>query len=65
MGRLGHNKSGGPSLRPFLRVHYKKLAEDYADSSNSSLPPLPEYFSYCCCQCGHTQKVKVRKILFR
>ncbi|KAK6627983.1 hypothetical protein RUM44_010465 [Polyplax serrata] len=56
MGRLGHHKSGS-SARPFLRVHYRKLVEDYADVS-SPLPPLPDYFSYCCCKCGHTQKVK-------
>lgn len=26
------------------------------------MAPLPEYFSYCCCRCGHTQKVKAEEL---
>ena len=29
------------------------------------VPPLPDYMSYCCCRCGHTQKLKVSAGLIR
>lgn len=63
MGRLGgSNKSSSTSAaRPLFRVHYRKLVDDCGESKDSLsfVPPLPDYLSYCCCQCGHTQKLKV------
>ncbi|XP_049855676.1 EGFR adapter protein-like [Schistocerca gregaria] len=39
-----------------LRAHYRRLSED-------SPPPLPpEYLSYCCCRCGHTQMLKAEEL---
>jgi hypothetical protein len=65
MGRLGgSNKSSSTNAaRPLFRVHYRKLVDDCGDSKDSLsfVPPLPDYLSYCCCQCGHTQKLKVRQ----
>lgn len=57
MGRL--NKTGAGSS---VSVHYRKLTDDYAGGTCEALklmPSLPEYMSYCCHQCGHTQKLKV------
>ncbi|KAG8289533.1 hypothetical protein J6590_102425, partial [Homalodisca vitripennis] len=45
--------------RPLLRVHYRKLVDDYGMDTISFQPPLPDYLQYCCHQCGHQQKMKV------
>lgn len=60
MGRL--NKTGAGSS---VSVHYRKLTEDYNGSACEALklmPSLPEYMSYCCHHCGHTQKLKVKSV---
>ncbi|XP_023718557.1 tensin-4 isoform X3 [Cryptotermes secundus] len=66
MGRLGgSNKSSSTSAaRPLFRVHYRKLVDDCGESKDSLsfVPPLPDYLSYCCCQCGHTQKLKAEEL---
>jgi hypothetical protein len=63
MGRLGgsHKSSSTGATRPVFRVHYRKLVDDCGENrdSLSFVPPLPDYLSYCCCQCGHKQKLKV------
>lgn len=45
--------------RPLLRVHYRKLVDDYGMDGLTFDPPLPDYLQYCCRQCGHRQNVKV------
>ncbi|XP_066995584.1 EGFR adapter protein [Anabrus simplex] len=65
MGRLsGSHRASMGSARPIFRVHYRKLVDDYGGSKDSLnfVPPLPDYFSYCCCQCGHTQKLKAEEL---
>lgn len=59
MGRLNKTRAGSS-----VSVHYRKLTEDYNGSACEALklmPTLPEYMSYCCHQCGHTQKLKVKR----
>ena len=69
MGRLGgsHKSSSTGATRPMFRVHYRKLVDDCGENrdSLSFVPPLPDYLSYCCCQCGHKQKLKVRQSCVR
>jgi hypothetical protein len=66
MGRLGGSQEGpsNSAARPMFRVHYRKLMDDCGQSKDSLsfVPPLPDYLSYCCCQCGHTQKLKVWQV---
>lgn len=64
MGRLG--KSLQNTTRPIFKVHYRKLDDEYNQNHLQQhqeqlkcMSTLPEYMSYCCCQCGHTQKLKV------
>ena len=59
MGRLG--KSLQNTTRPIFKVHYRKLNDECNQQQEQLrfMPALPEYMSYCCCQCGHTQKLKV------
>lgn len=59
MGRLG--KATTSAARPVFRVHYRKLVDDYSGNCDALkfVPALPDYLSYCCCQCGHTQKLQV------
>ncbi|KAJ8866486.1 hypothetical protein PR048_032329 [Dryococelus australis] len=65
MGRLSAHKLSA-ATRPVFKVQYHKLVDDcsgdYGETGLSFAPPLPEYLSYCCCQCGHQQKLKVGKI---
>lgn len=58
MGRLG--KGSQSSTRPIFRVHYRKLVDEYSQQEQLKfMPALPDYMSYCCCRCGHTQELKV------
>lgn len=59
MGRLNKTAAGSGSN---VTVHYRKLVEDYnaAPENFKLMPSLPEYLSYCCRHCGHTQKLKVK-----
>lgn len=58
MGRLG--KGSQSATRPIFRVHYRKLVDEYSQQEQLRfMPALPDYMSYCCCRCGHTQKLKV------
>ncbi|KAF5299142.1 hypothetical protein FQA39_LY02315 [Lamprigera yunnana] len=61
MGRLNKNSHFGRSI---FRVHYKKLVNDYSSSLDSFkiMPSFPEYLSYCCHQCGHTQKLQAEEL---
>lgn len=62
MGRLNRTGGGSGGAGTSVGVHYRKLAEDYAGATCEALrlmPSLPEYMSYCCHRCGHTQKFKV------
>lgn len=61
MGRLGKASGNGSGTRPIFRLHYRKLLDDYAQQREQRkfMPPLPDYVSYCCCRCGHTQKLQV------
>ncbi|EZA57283.1 hypothetical protein X777_02534 [Ooceraea biroi] len=57
MGRLG--KGSQSATRPIFRVHYRKLVDEYSQQEQLRfMPALPDYMSYCCCRCGHTQKLK-------
>ncbi|EEZ98264.2 EGFR adapter protein isoform X2 [Tribolium castaneum] len=60
MGRLG--KSNLPT--PSIKVHYKKLVDDYTGNRDALkiMPALPEYLSYCCHHCGHTQKLQAEEL---
>ncbi|EGI62620.1 hypothetical protein G5I_08980 [Acromyrmex echinatior] len=59
MGRLG--KGSQSTTRPIFRVHYRKLVDEYSQQEQLKfMPALPDYMSYCCCRCGHTQKLKIR-----
>ncbi|KAK0081350.1 hypothetical protein PV326_007720 [Microctonus aethiopoides] len=61
MGRLGKSTQNGIT-RPIFRVQYRKLVDDYSQQQQDQLkfmPALPDYMSYCCCRCGHTQKLEV------
>ena len=62
MGRL--SKTNLPT--PNIKVHYKKLVDDYTGSCDALkiMPSLPEYLSYCCHHCGHTQKLQVIPVTF-
>jgi len=61
MGRLG--KGSQSTTRPIFRVHYRKLVDEYSQQEQLKfMPALPNYMSYCCCRCGHTQKLKVSSI---
>lgn len=68
MGRLSKSSTTTTTTttgrRLSFRVHYSKLVDEY-NSNNCDdlkfLPSFPEYLSYCCHQCGHTQKLQVRK----
>lgn len=61
MGRLG--KGSQSATRPIFRVHYRKLVDEYSQQEQLRfMPALPDYMSYCCCRCGHTQKFKVSLI---
>lgn len=61
MGRLG--KGSQSATRPIFRVHYRKLVDEYSQQEQLRfMPALPDYMSYCCCRCGHTQKLKVSSI---
>lgn len=59
MGRL--SKTSMTSGRPNMKVHYRKLVDEYSGQCDSLkfVPTLPEYLSYCCHHCGHQQKLKV------
>ncbi|GJQ82756.1 hypothetical protein Trydic_g3613 [Trypoxylus dichotomus] len=59
MGRL--TKTSTTSGKPNMKVHYRKLVDEYSSQCDSLKfsPSLPEYLSYCCHQCGHTQKLQV------
>lgn len=59
MGRLG--KGSQSTTRPIFRVQYRKLVDEYSQQQEQLkfMPALPDYMSYCCCRCGHTQKLKV------
>ncbi|KZC14693.1 hypothetical protein WN55_07190 [Dufourea novaeangliae] len=58
MGRLG--KGSQSTTRPIFRVQYRKLVDEYSQQQEQLkfMPALPDYMSYCCCRCGHTQKLK-------
>ncbi|XP_066599722.1 EGFR adapter protein-like isoform X2 [Prorops nasuta] len=58
MGRLG--KASQSTTRPIFKVHYRKLVDEYSQQQDQLkfMPALPDYMSYCCCRCGHTQKLK-------
>lgn len=61
MGRLG--KTTQNQTKSLFRVHYKKLVDEYTNQQQEQLkfmPALPDYMSYCCGHCGHTQKLEVR-----
>ncbi|KAF7994466.1 hypothetical protein HCN44_003938 [Aphidius gifuensis] len=63
MGRLG--KSTQNQTKPIFRVHYKKLIDEYTNQQQDQLkfmPALPDYMSYCCCRCGHTQKLEAEEL---
>ncbi|XP_015606161.1 tensin-1 isoform X6 [Cephus cinctus] len=62
MGRLG--KGSQSTTRPIFRVHYRKLVDEYSQQQEQLkfMPALPDYMSYCCCQCGHTQKLKAEEL---
>lgn len=61
MGRLG--KGSQSATRPIFRVHYRKFVDEYSQQEQLRfMPALPDYMSYCCCRCGHTQKLKVSSI---
>lgn len=64
MGRL--SKTGTNTGRPSFRVHYSKLVDEYSSNCDALkfMPSLPEYLSYCCHQCGHTQKLQVHLTFF-
>uniref|UniRef100_A0A1B6E3Q4 SH2 domain-containing protein n=1 Tax=Clastoptera arizonana TaxID=38151 RepID=A0A1B6E3Q4_9HEMI len=60
-GAMGRTST--PSLtRPLLRVHYRKLVDEYNMDTITFTPPLQEYLSYCCRQCGHRQKMKAEEL---
>ncbi|KAK1135253.1 hypothetical protein K0M31_008024 [Melipona bicolor] len=63
MGRLG--KGSQSTTRPIFRVQYRKLVDEYSQQQEQLkfMPALPDYMSYCCCRCGHTQKLKNKQIL--
>ncbi|KYM77294.1 Tensin-1 [Atta colombica] len=61
MGRLG--KGSQSTTRPIFRVHYRKLVDEYSQQEQLKfMPALPDYMSYCCCRCGHTQKLKAEEL---
>ncbi|XP_011305068.1 tensin-1 isoform X2 [Fopius arisanus] len=63
MGRLG--KSAQSATKPIFRVQYRKLIDDYTNQQQEQLkfmPALPDYMSYCCCRCGHTQKLEAEEL---
>lgn len=71
MGRLG--KSLQNTTRPIFKVHYRKLDDECNQNQQQRqqqqhqeqlrcMSALPEYMSYCCCQCGHTQKLKPEEL---
>ncbi len=57
MGRISKTTTS----RPNLRLHYQKLVDEYSSNLDSfeRMPTIPEYLSYCCHHCGHTQKLQV------
>ena len=65
MGRLGKGLQN--TTRPIFQVQYRKLDDESNQQQQQEhlrfMPALPEYMSYCCCQCGHTQKLKVSSLL--
>ncbi|XP_031834371.1 EGFR adapter protein isoform X5 [Nomia melanderi] len=62
MGRLG--KGSQSTTRPIFRVQYRKLVDEYSQQQEQLkfMPALPDYMSYCCCRCGHTQKLKAEEL---
>lgn len=59
MGRL----SKGTATRPIFKIHYRKLVNEYSASDNLRImPSIPEYLSYCCHHCGHTQKLQAEEL---
>ncbi|KAK9738114.1 SH2 domain [Popillia japonica] len=62
MGRL--TKTSTTSGRPNMKVHYRKLVDEYSSQCDALkfVPSLPEYLSYCCHQCGHTQKLQAEEL---
>ncbi|KAH0567459.1 hypothetical protein KQX54_010190 [Cotesia glomerata] len=58
MGRLGKSTQG--TTKPIFRVHYRKLVDEYSQHQEQLkfMPALPDYMSYCCCRCGHMQKLE-------
>ncbi|XP_066599723.1 EGFR adapter protein-like isoform X3 [Prorops nasuta] len=62
MGRLG--KASQSTTRPIFKVHYRKLVDEYSQQQDQLkfMPALPDYMSYCCCRCGHTQKLKAEEL---
>lgn len=62
MGRLGRGSQS--AARPIFRVHYRKLVDEYSQREQLRfMPALPDYMSYCCCRCGHTQRFKVSALI--
>ncbi|XP_018561239.1 tensin-4 isoform X2 [Anoplophora glabripennis] len=57
MGRLSKST-------PSVRVNYRKLVDELGGSCDSLkiMPALPDYFSYCCHHCGHTQKLQTKEL---
>lgn len=64
MGRLSKTTAAVVG-RPSFRVHYRKLVDEYSATQCDVLkfvPSLPDYLSYCCHQCGHTQKLQAEEL---
>lgn len=70
MGRISGGGGGGSGAGgggPFFKVQYRRLAEEPSPVKRprSAKPepkkPLDGPASYCCCRCGHTQKLKVSR----
>ncbi|XP_053593581.1 uncharacterized protein LOC103570539 isoform X1 [Microplitis demolitor] len=63
MGRLGKSAQG--TTKPIFRVHYRKLVDEFSQQHQEQLkfmPALPDYMSYCCCRCGHMQKLEAEEL---
>ncbi|XP_044598758.1 tensin-1-like isoform X5 [Cotesia glomerata] len=62
MGRLGKSTQG--TTKPIFRVHYRKLVDEYSQHQEQLkfMPALPDYMSYCCCRCGHMQKLEAEEL---
>ncbi|XP_031783531.1 M-phase inducer phosphatase isoform X2 [Nasonia vitripennis] len=71
------NSSSSAGAKTSFKVHYRKLVEEHSPAKQQRrdevraqkepqqlqiVPPLPDYMSYCCCRCGHTQKLKAEEL---